>query len=246
MILDEYKQAYLGTASDIYKRIITHWIKQKEFDRLIFGGVEHSRLSIDSFRPLDTTRIYVMKTKRTYSSEDRYINSISEKYLLNRTGGGLLNLGLTEAISKRKSRELNYPINLKDIKISYKNQDEFKPIEAHEVYIQMQEDKGFFDTFSISGRYADYKITKISDVEYKIIEISRKYIDSINIYHNKVKANRSSYMREYQRKNRIKNQLKSKYHMLLDLGFDATSARQMRNWSLDRINATINKDKDKE
>jgi len=48
--------------------------------------------------------------------------------------------------------------------------------------------------------------------------------------------------KKYYYNNGIKNQLKSKYNMLLNLGFDATSARQMRNWSLDRINATIKKE----
>jgi hypothetical protein len=206
MILDEYQQAYLGTASDIYERIIAHWTKQKEFDRLIFGGVENSRLSIDSFRPLDTTRIYVMKTKRTYSSEDNYINSILEKYLLNRTSGGILHLGLTEAISKRKIRDLKYPKTFKNIIISYEDQSQFKPIEAHEVYIHLHKDEPFSEVFSINGKYADYKVSKVSNEEYKVIEISRKYIDSKDLYKKRVKANRASYMREYQKSNRKTNE----------------------------------------
>lgn len=42
MILDQYKQVYIGTATNISKRIKQHWAGTKQFDRLIFGGVEKS------------------------------------------------------------------------------------------------------------------------------------------------------------------------------------------------------------
>src|SRR5690554_6245230 len=98
MILDEYKQIYLGTSDNIYKRIYQHWHKQKPFDRLIFGGVENSILSIDSFRPLDTTRLYAWVTNNIYHLEDRLINQIPNKFMLNRTMGGILKGELLEAI----------------------------------------------------------------------------------------------------------------------------------------------------
>lgn len=104
MVLDEYNQVYIGTSGDIKKRIQSHWSKQKEFDRLIFGSKEDSILSIDSFRAFDTTRIFVYPTYKTYDLEDKFINHFKSKYLLNRTSGGSLT-GLDEAIVNRKARD---------------------------------------------------------------------------------------------------------------------------------------------
>lgn len=62
MVLDEYKQVYIGITRNkngIKARIQQHWTATKKLDRLIFGGVEQSILSIDSFKHLDTTRIFV-------------------------------------------------------------------------------------------------------------------------------------------------------------------------------------------
>lgn len=62
MVLDEYKQIYIGVTRSklgIKGRIQAHWSNVKPLDRLIFGSVDYSILSIDSFRAYDTTRIYV-------------------------------------------------------------------------------------------------------------------------------------------------------------------------------------------
>ena len=69
LVLDEYKQIYVGQAVDIKRRIMQHWSKQKQFDRLIFGDINNSVLSIDSFGALDTTRIYVLETDSLDSVE---------------------------------------------------------------------------------------------------------------------------------------------------------------------------------
>lgn len=76
MVLDKYCQLYVGTTDNIKKRIQQHWIKTKSFDRLLFPmyAVNKSVLSIDSFRALDTTRIYAYPTKNTYENENRYID----------------------------------------------------------------------------------------------------------------------------------------------------------------------------
>lgn len=58
-----------------------YWSKEKQFDRLIFGNSENSKLSIDSFRALDTSRILVHYTEDIYSIEDQYINSIPDMFL---------------------------------------------------------------------------------------------------------------------------------------------------------------------
>ena len=96
MILDKYCQVYVGTTNDIKRRIQQHWINVKSFDRLLFPmyEVEKSVLSIDSFRALDTSRIFAYKTEDTYSKEDTYINTFSEKFSANRIGGGKIEKGL--------------------------------------------------------------------------------------------------------------------------------------------------------
>ena len=106
LVLDKYKQIYLGTTNDICRRIRDHWTRSKQFDRLIFGSVFTSRLSIDSFRPLDTTRIFVYPTEKIFENEDNFISSFPDKFILNRTKGGILKLGLSQSISNRKYRNL--------------------------------------------------------------------------------------------------------------------------------------------
>lgn len=103
MVLDKYKQVYIGSSQDIRVRILSHWSKQKEFDRLIFGRKEDSILSIDSFRAYDTTRIFVYPTDNYIKLENDFINGVGKKFVLNRTSGGAL-LDLTEAIMERKTR----------------------------------------------------------------------------------------------------------------------------------------------
>lgn len=105
MVLDEYKQIYIGTSDNIKKRIQTHWRVRKEFDRLLFGPVNKSRLSIDSFRALDTTRIYAYKTLKTYDSENRFINFFPDEYICNRIAGGMMEFGPLEAYATMKNRE---------------------------------------------------------------------------------------------------------------------------------------------
>lgn len=101
MVLDDYCQIYIGTSRNIKDRIVSHWRKKMPFERLIFGNVETSKLSIDSFLPLDTTRIFVYKTDVLFNDEDRFIGDFPNKYLLNRTIGGKLD-SLTTAYINRK------------------------------------------------------------------------------------------------------------------------------------------------
>ncbi|MGN0776864.1 MAG: hypothetical protein ACI4MM_09350 [Candidatus Ventricola sp.] len=90
MVLDAYKQAYIGiTRNTIEERIRQHWKKDRAFDRLIFGTVDNSVISIDSFGPLDTTRIFAKPYEaRRKTPLEGYemicINAFDSKYLLNR------------------------------------------------------------------------------------------------------------------------------------------------------------------
>lgn len=92
LVLDEYKQVYVGVSDDIKHRIITHWSAKKEFDRMIFGRKENSILSIDSFGALDTTRIFVktgLSEMKMYSSEAQIVSDVDGRYCLNRVAGGI-------------------------------------------------------------------------------------------------------------------------------------------------------------
>lgn len=108
MVLDEYSQMYIGTTNDIKRRIRKHWSNSIPFDRLLFpmGNVDSSILSIDSFRALDTTRIYAYETNKTFRSEDKFINQFPAKFMCNRMAGGKISGGLYQAIAMMKKRNL--------------------------------------------------------------------------------------------------------------------------------------------
>lgn len=91
MVLDEYCQVYVGVANSstgIAKRIRQHWTHQKEFDRLLWGSIETSILAIDSFRALDTTRIFAVKTDQFFAGENPLLEKFPRKFALNRLMGG--------------------------------------------------------------------------------------------------------------------------------------------------------------
>lgn len=92
LILDEYKQVYIGRAENIKTRIMSHWSRKKPFCRLLFGDKENSIISIDSFGALDTTRIFYKKNRyflNLDNIERNLVDDFDDAYLLNRTGGGL-------------------------------------------------------------------------------------------------------------------------------------------------------------
>lgn len=89
LVLDGYKQVYIGVSDNIKRRIINHWNKRKSLERLIFGDVCNSILSIDSFGALDTTRIFYIETISTYKTEEKIVRQFFSGYMLNRTAGGI-------------------------------------------------------------------------------------------------------------------------------------------------------------
>jgi len=90
MVLDNYKQVYIGiTRASIKQRIKQHWNKSMPFDRLVFGDVSTSRLSINSFGPLDTTRVFALRYYckdwiQLENYESRCIKAFDDRYILNR------------------------------------------------------------------------------------------------------------------------------------------------------------------
>ena len=93
MVLDEYKQVYIGKSKNIKKRILQHWSKTTPFDRTLYPmyAYDKSCFSIDSFRALDTTRIFVWKRKLMDGIEDELVNSFPSEFRTNRIGGDVTN-----------------------------------------------------------------------------------------------------------------------------------------------------------
>lgn len=89
MVLDEYKQAYIGKSEDIRKRIMKHWSNTKPFDRTLFPMYdwEKSTFSIDFFQALDTTRIYAWRKKMSNGIEAELIRNFPSQFCTNRIGG---------------------------------------------------------------------------------------------------------------------------------------------------------------
>lgn len=110
LVLDKYKQVYIGQSSDIKKRIMQHWRKHKEFDRLLHGRVENSVLSIDSFGALDTTRIFVLKAGwgELDEKEKLLVSKVSNDFKLNRVGAGRPydDIDMLEVIAYSNKRDL--------------------------------------------------------------------------------------------------------------------------------------------
>lgn len=91
LVLDNYKQIYIGQSTNIKKRILQHWTRKKEFDRLLCGDVDESIISIDSFGALDTTRIFYKSCSWSDldKNENKYLIQISPDFCLNRVSGGI-------------------------------------------------------------------------------------------------------------------------------------------------------------
>lgn len=99
MVLDEYCQVYVGISKNIGQRIGVHWSKTKEFDRLIYGNVNTSKISIDSFRALDTTRLFIFESDNDdelVKIEDEIMDQFDPKFISNRIYGGTIDGGLSE------------------------------------------------------------------------------------------------------------------------------------------------------
>ena len=95
MVLDHHCQAYVGVTESkggIKSRIRQHWSQRQPFDSLMFGSVDESIMAIDSFRALDTTRIFAARVRNPQRLEDGLISSIPARFLLNRVRGGGGNL----------------------------------------------------------------------------------------------------------------------------------------------------------
>ncbi|OII27314.1 GIY-YIG nuclease family protein [Frigoribacterium sp. MCBA15_019] len=90
MVFDDIKQFYVGRASDIRRRIRSHWSGRKSFDRLVWGSIYSSILPVDELRALDNTRIFAVKRRRHDLLEAQVEAAGDQVYMLNRIRGGAL------------------------------------------------------------------------------------------------------------------------------------------------------------
>lgn len=97
MVLDNHRQMYLGQSKCVGKRIRQHWSTSKPLDRLVFGPADTSVLSVDSFRALDTTRVYAWATQPEDdldALEEQIVADVDPGFALNRVHGGGLGSAL--------------------------------------------------------------------------------------------------------------------------------------------------------
>lgn len=120
IVLDKYKQVYIGVSSNMKKRIIQHWNRKKTLERLIFGDICNSKLSIDSFKALDTTRVFYGEFMKPEILEEKIVKGFDSRYILNRIGGGI---GFTvtdsifeEILSSRIKKNLIDYVDVKELK----------------------------------------------------------------------------------------------------------------------------------
>lgn len=106
MVLDKYKQVYIGKSNDISKRIRQHWTRTRSFDRTLLPmyAVTTSCFSIDFFRALDTTRIFIWENRLSENIERKLVAAFPQKFNTNRIGGDITN-GL-EALLTLNTRDL--------------------------------------------------------------------------------------------------------------------------------------------
>ena len=107
LVLDRYKQVYIGMGKNIKKRILDHFKKIVKYDRRIFGKIEESKISIDSFGCFDITRIFVHKDNLVgwgFTHEDELISAFDNRYVTNRIRGDELPAGLMGEKPKKISR----------------------------------------------------------------------------------------------------------------------------------------------
>ena len=134
LVLDDYKQVYIGISNNMKRRIMNHWNKRKSLECLIFGDVCNSILSIDSFGALDTTRIFYIETFLIYETEEKIVKKFLPEYMLNRTAGGIgsfktytddeLSAKLA-VLANRKKRDLIRFLNIERLK-SIVSESEFE------------------------------------------------------------------------------------------------------------------------
>lgn len=79
MVLDKYKQMYVGVSNNIKKRIEQHWSKVVIKDYLP-NSINDSPMGIDCFKALDTTRIYVKNCEEDIKTTNHILTQIISGY----------------------------------------------------------------------------------------------------------------------------------------------------------------------
>ena len=112
LVLDKYKQLYIGQSfRDLKERIIRHFKITIPYQRVPF--IINDTLPIDAFKPLDTTRIFVLLNENQdilNEIEGMLISNCPKQFMLNKTIGGKSNTMRDFAIRLSTGR-IKKPIN---------------------------------------------------------------------------------------------------------------------------------------
>lgn len=84
LVLDDYSQFYIGkTTQSLKDRIKAHWWAKVDWFRYFWGDFNYSRFSIDHFKMLDCTRIFVCENYQLFLKENKDESSSSAIKLAN-------------------------------------------------------------------------------------------------------------------------------------------------------------------
>ncbi len=90
LVLEEYKQIYIGQSSrDLRERILRHFKKFLTLGEVPY--VKYDTLPIDAFKPMDITKIFCMYSSNQRELDDmeiKYINKCPNRFLANKMLGG--------------------------------------------------------------------------------------------------------------------------------------------------------------
>lgn len=111
LVLDDYSQVYLGISKNMKKRIMAHWSREIPLDHLIFSHSDGRPFSIDSFRALDTTRIYALYDDFLYS-EYKMMSKIPMQFLLNTAFSGIFETPVPNILERIRERNMVRDLSL--------------------------------------------------------------------------------------------------------------------------------------
>ena len=170
LVMDEYKQLYLGQSRDIRRRILHHWSRQKPIERLLFGDYKSSGLSVDSFRAFDTTRIFVLPCNPPEFIEDDLLKTADIDFTLNRIGGGLLNSDSNILNALEYTKNKFKCTRLQDIIEKYYGEYRWLTLFDCSKYEVTYQDTVFNIEISFKERSLSYVLINISSKKFNLFE----------------------------------------------------------------------------
>lgn len=118
LILDKYKQLYIGQSSrDLKQRILRHFKITIPYQKVPI--IKPDTLPIDSFKPLDITRIYALYVPQQITIdeiESKLIKQCPNNYILNKIIGGKPN-NLADLLTRLGTGRIKKSLTIHDSRI---------------------------------------------------------------------------------------------------------------------------------